>query len=65
MADEFRPYVIERAGRRGRIRLNADARHWAKEYGMTDREMAAYLLQRDEQGDAQGMIGGESESAID
>src|SRR5262245_41460108 len=62
MEDDHRPFVIERAGRKGRIRLNADARWWAKQHGMTDREMASYLLQRDEQGDAQGMIGGESES---
>src|SRR5262245_9079784 len=46
--DDFRPYVIERPGKRGRIRLNADARWWAKQHGMTDREMASYLLGMDE-----------------
>jgi hypothetical protein len=50
MSDDDRPFVIERPGPKGRIRLNADARHWAHEHGMTLAEFARHLLLRDEQG---------------
>jgi hypothetical protein len=60
--DDFRPFVIERPGKNGRIKLGPEAKYWAEQHGMTLQEMARYLLQRDEQGDAQAMIGGESES---
>jgi hypothetical protein len=63
MADDYRPFIVERPGKNGRIKLGPEAKWWAQQHGMTLREMARYLLQRDEQGDAQAMIGGESESA--
>src|SRR5262245_33228008 len=44
MADNDRPFVIERAGPKGRIRLNAAAKYWAQEHGMSLAEMAQYLL---------------------
>jgi hypothetical protein len=49
MSDDFKPFIIERPGPNGRIRLNADARHWAKEHGMSLTEMAKYLLAQNEQ----------------
>jgi hypothetical protein len=60
--DEYRPFVVERPGENGRIKLGPEAKYWAEQHGMTLQEMARYLLQQHEQGDAQGMIGGESES---
>jgi hypothetical protein len=48
-ADEHRPFVIERRGEKGRIRLHAEAKFWAEQHGMTLAEMAKYLLARDEQ----------------
>jgi hypothetical protein len=41
------PFIIESPTR---IRLGPAAKHWAREYGLTDREFAKYLLdkQRDE-----------------
>ena len=50
MSDDFRPYVIERPGKRGRVKLGPEAKWWAEQHGMTLQEMARYLLQRDEQG---------------
>src|SRR5262245_1380441 len=44
MADDDRPFVIERAGAKGRIRLNAAAKYWAQEHGMSLAEMSQYLL---------------------
>src|SRR5947208_15477696 len=44
--DDNQPYVIERAGLKGRIRLGAEAKWWAKEHGRTLPEMAKYLLAR-------------------
>jgi len=51
MDNEYRPFVIERPGTRGRVRLNAEAKWWAQQHGMSLTEMAKYLLARDEQGD--------------
>jgi hypothetical protein len=55
-----RPFVIERAGPKGRIRLNAAAKEWAQEYGMTLTEMGRYLLAQDQQTGEQG----QSDSAV-
>jgi hypothetical protein len=45
------PFVVERANSPGkldgRVRLNAEAKHWAQEHGLTLAELAKYLLQRD------------------
>ena len=60
MTDDDRPFVIERAGPKGRIRLNAAAKYWAQEYGMTLTEMGKYLLAQDQQAGAQS----QSESAV-
>jgi hypothetical protein len=51
MEDEYRPFVIERPGKNGRVKLGPEAKAWAEQHGMTLTEMARYLLQRDEQGD--------------
>ena len=48
-ADEHRPFVVERPGEKGRIRLSPEAKFWAHEHGMTLAEFARYLLLRDEQ----------------
>src|SRR5262249_26205476 len=48
MADNDRPFVIERAGPKGRIRLNAAAKYWAQEHGMSLAEMAQYLLMQNQ-----------------
>ena len=45
MSDD-RPFVIERAGPKGRIRLNAAAKYWAQEYGMSLTEMDATCSHR-------------------
>jgi hypothetical protein len=48
-ADEYRPFVIERPGDKGRIKLSPEAIWWAQQHGMSLTEMAKYLLARDEQ----------------
>jgi hypothetical protein len=63
--DEYRPFVVERPGKNGRIKLGPEAKYWAEQHGMTLREMARHLLQQHEQGDAQGMIGGEFDESGD
>src|SRR5262249_33477813 len=57
MNDDDRPFVIERAGPKGRIRLNAAAKYWAQEYGMSLTEMGKYLLAQDQQAGGQGQSG--------
>jgi hypothetical protein len=47
--DEHRPFIIERSGRDGRIKLGPEARFWAEQHNMSLVEMARYLLARDEQ----------------
>jgi len=46
---EYRPFVIERPGKDGRIKLSPEAKYWAEQHGMTLAEFARYLLLRDEQ----------------
>jgi len=46
---EYRPFVIERSGKDGRIKLGPEAKFWAREHAMTLTEFARYLLLRDEQ----------------
>jgi len=48
MADD-RPYVIESPTR---VRLGPTAKEWAREWGMSDVEMARYLLKQDALQDA-------------
>jgi len=48
MADD-RPYVIESPTR---VRLSPTAKEWAREWGMSDVEMARYLLKQDALQDA-------------
>jgi hypothetical protein len=43
-----------------KIRLSAEAKWWAKEYGLSNTEMARYLLDRHQQGDATSASYGES-----
>jgi hypothetical protein len=43
-----RPYVVHSATK---ITLGPDARGWAKEWGMTDVQMAKWLLDRHQAGD--------------
>jgi len=50
MADEYRPFLIERPGEKGRIKLGPDAKYWAEQHGMTLAEMARYLLAQNEEG---------------
>jgi hypothetical protein len=50
MDNEYLPFIIERPGRDGRIRLRAEAKYWAEQHGMSNVELARYLLLRDEQG---------------
>jgi len=45
---DFRPFVVERPGARGRIKLGPEAKFWAQQHGMSLQEMARYLLLRDE-----------------
>jgi len=52
--DDFRPYVIERPGARGRIKLGPEAKFWAQQHGMSLQEMAKYLLARDEGAEPSG-----------
>jgi hypothetical protein len=47
--DEHRPFIIERPGKNGRIKLGPEARFWAEQHNMSLVEMARYLLARDEQ----------------
>jgi hypothetical protein len=47
-ADEQRPFVVERRGGKGRIRLGPEAIWWAQQHGMSLTELAKYLLARDE-----------------
>jgi hypothetical protein len=61
MSDDDRPYVIERSGPKGRIKLNAAAKEWAKIYGMTNQEMAKHLLLMDHLGE--DYVAGEAESS--
>jgi len=61
MSDDGRPYVIERSGPKGRIKLNAAAKYWAREHGMTDQEMAKHLLLMDHLGDEYMATTGEVE----
>jgi hypothetical protein len=42
--DDDRPYVIESPTR---IKLGPDAKHWAREWGWSDEQLARYLLQQD------------------
>ena len=35
----------------GKVWLSQDARDWSREWGMTDKEMARYLILRSRQGD--------------
>jgi hypothetical protein len=51
-ADEYRPFVVERPGKNGRIKLGPEARYWAEQHGMTLTEFARYLLLRDESGES-------------
>jgi hypothetical protein len=46
--DEYRPFVVERPGENGRIKLAPEAKYWAEQHGMTLQEMARYLLQQHE-----------------
>jgi hypothetical protein len=46
MADEYRPFVVERRGRDGRIRLGPEAKYWAAQNNMTLAEWARYLLKQ-------------------
>jgi hypothetical protein len=46
---EYRPFVIERPGEKGRIKLGPEAKFWAQEHGMSLTEMAKYLLARNDQ----------------
>jgi hypothetical protein len=49
MTDEEKPFVIHSDKK---ITLNREAREWAKEWGMTEIEMAKHLLkQHKRQGD--------------
>jgi hypothetical protein len=45
--DEHRPFIIERPGKNGRIRLHPEAKFWAEQNGMTLTEWARYLLAQD------------------
>jgi hypothetical protein len=52
MTEEEKPFVIlrpETETRKGHIKLNPEARFWAKELGMTEREYGRYLLRRNKQ----------------
>jgi hypothetical protein len=53
-SDDQPPFVIERSGPKGRVRLGPDAKAWAAEWGMTEEEMARHLLSQDQQGDGYG-----------
>jgi hypothetical protein len=46
MTEDSRPYIIERAGPKGRVKLTPTAREWARLYNMTDEQMAKRLLQQ-------------------
>ena len=48
-ADDYRPFIVERPGEKGRIKLSLEAKYWAEQHGMTLAEFARYLLLRDEQ----------------
>jgi hypothetical protein len=50
--DEHRPFVIERPGKDGRIKLGPEAKYWAEQHGMSNTELARYLLLRDEQAES-------------
>lgn len=45
--NEHRPFIIERPGKNGRIKLGPEAKYWAEQNGMTLTEWAKYLLARD------------------
>jgi hypothetical protein len=45
--DEHRPFIIERPGKNGRIKLGPEAKYWAEQNGMTLTEWAKYLLAQD------------------
>ena len=45
----------------GKVWLSQDARDWAREWGMTDKEMARYLILRSRQGDEYGGVMPEQE----
>jgi hypothetical protein len=45
--DEYRPFVVERPGKNGRIKLGPEAKYWAEQNGMTLTEWAKYLLAQD------------------
>jgi hypothetical protein len=45
--DEYRPFVVERPGKNGRIKLGPEAKYWAEQNGMTLTEWARYLLAQD------------------
>jgi hypothetical protein len=55
MVDD-RPYIVERSGLNGRIKLGPEAKYWAEQHGMTLREMAHYLLQQDEAQQEDGVL---------
>jgi hypothetical protein len=44
--EDDRPFVIESLTR---IKLRPAAREWARQYGMSDEQMARHLLQQDAQ----------------
>jgi hypothetical protein len=63
---EYRPYVVERSGSNGRIKLGPEAKWWAEQHGMTMQEMARYLLQQHEaQQEDRALSGGLSENIED
>jgi hypothetical protein len=65
--DEYGPFVVERSGPKGRIKLGPEAKYWAEQHGMTLQEMARYLLQQHEaqQEDDRALSGGFSENIED
>jgi hypothetical protein len=63
---EYRPFVVERPGPDGRIKLGPEAKYWAEQHGMSLTEMARYLLQQHEaQQEDRILSGGFSESIED
>jgi hypothetical protein len=58
MTDDDRPFVIESPTR---IRLMPVAKAWAREFGLSEAQMARHLLQQNQLRDA-GLSQGEGES---
>jgi hypothetical protein len=64
--DDYQPFVVERPGKNGRIRLGPEARYWAEQHGMSPVEMARYLLlQHEAQQEDRVLSGGFSENIED